>query len=528
MSDELGIALRMEGVSKRFPGTLAVDRVDFDVRAGEVHALMGENGAGKSTLMKMLAGSFDDYTGGIHISGQAVELHSPAQACEYGIGMVYQELSLAQPISIAENLLVGRLPTRWGGLVDRKALDREARRSLRQVGLDHLDPATPVEEISQHEAQLVEIAKVLGRNPCILVMDEPTSALSREEVKRLYEIIRKLRNCGLAIVYISHHLPEVFEIADRVTVLRDGRKVGTRDIAEVTPQTLVQMMVGEPIDEFYHQRDATFGGTALAVERLTRHGFVHDVSFELREGEILGVAGLAGSGRTELARSLCGLDPRHGGRVLLAGKELIPNDYPGAVANGLVYLSEDRKLQGLFLRLPVSQNLLSALTAAHSRLGVYFRANDRSIVEEQIKSLQIATATSETETGNLSGGNQQKVLLGKWLAKKPRVLILDEPSRGVDVNAKRRIHEAVIALADSGTAVLLLSSDLPELVGLSDRAVVLRGGHLIGEMRKGEMTEESVLLAANGALGLGKGVAEAGAGGQRDAVTRQRARGGGE
>lgn len=496
--NDIGIALRMEQVSKRYPGTLAVDRVDFEVRAGEVHALMGENGAGKSTLMKMLAGTFDDYTGQIHVGGKAVNLHSPAQACAYGVGMVYQELSLALPISIAENLLAGRLPVMRGGFVNRRKLMSEARRCLRQVGLEHLDPAMRVEEISQHEAQLVEIAKVLGRNPCILVMDEPTSALSREEVERLYGIIRNLRRRGLAIVYISHHLPEILAIADRVTVLRDGRKVGTDAIADVTPQSLVRMMVGQAIDEFYRQRTPAIGETVLSVERLTRRGFVHDISFDLHAGEILGVAGLAGSGRSELARALCGLDPVHGGLVTLAGKPLRPDDYPAAVANGLVYLTEDRKHQGLFLRLPVSRNLLAALTALHSRLGIYRAGRDRAIVAEQIASLQVATASDETEVGNLSGGNQQKVLLGKWLAKSPRVLILDEPSRGVDVNAKRRIHEAVMALADRGTAVLLLSSDLPELVGLSDRALVLRGGHLIGELRKDQMTEESVLLAANG------------------------------
>lgn len=511
MSD-IGIALRMEQVSKQYPGTLAVDHVDFEVRAGEVHALMGENGAGKSTLMKMLAGSFDDYTGQICVGEKLVDLRSPALACEHGIGMVYQELSLAQPISIAENLLVGRLPTKRGGLIDRERMMREAKRCLKQVGLEHLDPAMRIEEISQHEAQLVEIAKVLGRNPCILVMDEPTSALSRKEVQRLFDIVRKLRRRGLAIVYISHHLSEIFELADRVTVMRDGQKVATEEMAGVTPQSLVQMMVGQTVDEFYRQREPNLGDTILTVHHLTRLGFVHDISFALRAGEILGVAGLAGSGRSELARTMCGLDPAHGGRVVLAGDELPLGDYPGAVARGLVYLSEDRKNDGLFLRLSVSQNVLSALTPEHSRLGIYRSGADRSIVSEQVKSLQVAAASTETEVANLSGGNQQKVLLGKWVAKAPRVLILDEPSRGVDVNAKRLIHEAVMALADQGTAVLLLSSDLPELVGLSDRTIVVREGHLIGQLSKNEMTEESVLLAANGEMGrdAGCGVQDAG------------------
>jgi len=493
-----GTALRMAGVSKRYPGTLAVDNVDLSVYAGEVHALMGENGAGKSTLMKVLAGAFSDYTGRIFVGSRLMELRSPAQAKACGIGMVYQELSLAQPVSIAENLLVGRLPARRLGWVDRPAMLAQARRCLAQVGLQHLDPLTPVEEISQHEAQLVEIAKVLNACPCILVMDEPTSALSREEVRRLFQIIRNLRKRGLAIVYISHHLPEVFQIADRVTVLRDGRKIGTHAVADVTPQSLVQMMVGQAIDEFYHTRRHAVGEPVLDARRLTRYGFFHDVSFALRRGEILGVVGLTGAGRTELARSLCGLDPLHAGGVTLAGQALPAEDYPHAVRSGLVYLSEDRKNDGLFLRLSVTRNIASAMTVPHSTLGVYMPGRDGPLAREQMGRLRIAAPSPETDVGNLSGGNQQKVLLGKWLATAPKVLVLDEPTRGVDVGAKRRIHEAVFDLADRGAGVLLISSDLPEIVGLCDRAVVMRNGRLIGEMTKDEMTEESVLLAANG------------------------------
>jgi ABC-type sugar transport system ATPase subunit len=491
------VALQIEGVSKRFPGMLAVDNVDMEVRVGEVHALMGENGAGKSTLMKTLTGSFDDYTGNIKIGGQEVRLHSPAAAIAHGIGMVYQELSLARPVSIAENLFAGCLPTNRFGLIDRKAMLKNARRCLAHVSLD-IDPLKTVEEISQHEAQLVEIAKVLAKTPCILILDEPTSALSREETRRLFEIIRELKQRGLAIVYISHHLPEVFEIADRVTVLRDGRKVGTHDIHDITPATLVKMMVGQSINEFYEHREARMGSTALTVSRLTRYGFFHDISFQLCEGEILGVVGLCGAGRTELARSLCGLDPVHHGEVRLFDEVLPPDNYPDAVQKGLVYLSEDRKVDGLFLRLSVTQNLLAALLPTHSRAGIYFSRDDAAITQRYLDELGIVAASTETDVGTLSGGNQQKVLLGKWLATRPRVLILDEPSRGVDVKAKRSIHEVIMALADQGTAILLVSSDLPELVGLSDRALVMRNGHLIGEMDKAELSEESVLLAANG------------------------------
>jgi ribose transport system ATP-binding protein len=497
-------ALSMRGISKRFPGTLAVDNVDFDVQVGEVHALMGENGAGKSTLMKTLTGCFNDYAGTIRVGSKEVDVHSPADAKKYGIGMVYQELSLAHPISIAENLLAGRLPTGRWGLLDRKALLRQARQCLKTVGLD-LDPRKTVEEISQHEAQLVEIAKVLGSHPCVLVLDEPTSALSREEVQRLFTLIHDLKRRGLAIVYISHHLPEVFEVADRVTVLRDGRKAGTYAIDEVTAESLVQLMVGQSIDEFYSERRATIGDPVLCVERLTRLGFFHDVSFELRRGEILGLVGLSGAGRTELARSLCGLDPADFGSATLGGEPLELGNYPKAVAKGLVYLSENRKEEGLFLRLPVSTNLLASRLPFLSKGGIYCPGMAPSLVERFIEELDIVAASGEVDAGTLSGGNQQKVLLGKCLATEPEVLILDEPSRGVDVNAKRRIHRAVMRLADQGKSVLLISSDLPELVGLSDRALVMRNGHIIGEMGKDALSEESVLLAANGQGALSHG-----------------------
>lgn len=486
--DEIGVALRMEGVSKRFPGTLAVDNVDLEVRVGEVHALMGENGAGKSTLMRILTGAYGDYTGRVLISGKEVQLRSPAAAMAHGIGMVYQELSLARPISIAENVLAGRLPTTRWGLLDRKAVLRESRRCLGYVGLD-IDPLKSIEEISQHEAQLVEIAKVLGHRPCILILDEPTSALSREEVGRLFDIVRDLKRRGLSIIYISHHLPEVMEIADRVTVLRDGRKIATQDMAEVTPQSLVQMMVGQTIDAFYTHRTPRVGAAVLRAERLTRHGFVHDVSFEVRSGEILGLSGLSGAGRTELARSLCGLDPLDFGVATLDGVALARGDYPAAVSRGLAYLTEDRKEDGLFLRLPVGLNLL----AATGRSG-----KGDSIVGTFMKELGIVAASTSVDAGTLSGGNQQKVLLGKWLATRPKALILDEPTRGVDINAKRKIHESVMALADAGTAVLLISSDLPELVGLCDRVLVMRNGRLACEIGREGLSEEAVLLAANG------------------------------
>ncbi|MGB2820285.1 MAG: sugar ABC transporter ATP-binding protein, partial [Phycisphaerae bacterium] len=375
---EIGVALRMEGVSKRYPGTLAVDHVDFTVHAGEVHALVGENGAGKTTLMKVLAGAFDDYTGGTFINDKPVRLDSPAAAKSVGIEMIHQELSLAPPLSIAENVLAGRLPRRFG-LLDRKRMLRETRQWLSQVGLD-LDPALAVEEISQHEAQLVEIAKAMGNRPCILVMDEPTSSLSRQEVSRLFEIIRRLRRRGLAIVYISHHLSEIFEVADRVTVMRDGRRVATEQIRDVTSARLAEMMVGRSVSNLYAQRKSAPGPVKLRVEGLSRWGFFHGVSFDVREGEVLGLAGLSGAGRSELARSLCGIDPVDAGRVHLDGRRIRPASYRAAIKAGLAYLPEDRKQQGLAARLTMGENALSALIPRHCRAGVYFAGRAKGLL----------------------------------------------------------------------------------------------------------------------------------------------------
>jgi len=499
-SDNIGIALRMKSVSKKYPGTLAVDSVDFEARVGEVHAIMGENGAGKSTLMKILAGSFNDYTGSIFIGQKEVKLRSPSTANAYGIGMIYQELSLARPISIAENLLIGRLPRKYGFWLDRKAMVQQACRLCEKVGLD-LDPLKTIEDISHHQSQLVEIAKVLGSNPCILVMDEPTSALSREEVGRLFKIIRQLKNRGITIIYISHHLQEVFEIADRITVMRDGKIIDTKSINEVTPPTIVQMMVGQTIDEFYIQRKPNIGKTVLNIQNLTRRGFFHNVSFNAHKGEILGVAGLTGAGRTEMARSMCGLDPLDNGTIEVAGKQLEQHSYYTAMKHGMLYLSEDRKTDGLFLRLSVKQNLVPTIIDRHTRYGIYSSRHEKAKTTELISKLDIITSSASVDVSNLSGGNQQKVLLGKWIAADPTILVLDEPTRGVDIKAKMKIHKAIIELADNGRAIILISSDLPELVGLSDRVIVMRDGHMISEMQKEQLSEKSVLLAMNGELG---------------------------
>lgn len=499
MSDQqLGLALEMKNVTKRFPGTIAVNGVSFDVFAGEVHALVGENGAGKSTLMKMLAGSFNDYEGEIVIGDKKINLHSPAIAKANGIEMIYQELSLALPISIAENVLVGKLPVTKLGLLDRQKTIDDTGSALDRVGLSHLDPFMAIEEISQHEAQLVEIAKALWKEPCILVMDEPTSALSREEVELLFRIIERLKNEGLAIVYISHHLPEVFRIADRVTVLRDGKKIATKPVEEVSRQEVVQMMVGKSVAEFYNHKSHATKRESIRVENLTRFGFFHEVSFTAYEGEVLGIGGISGAGRSELGRAIVGLDDTDFGSVYLQGKKLrIPN-LGTAMSKGIAYLTENRKTEGLALRLSVRENVLVSLVPRHTKAGVYNRGLGEGKLEALVEELSIYPPDPDRMMNNLSGGNQQKVLLAKWMAIEPRVLILDEPTRGVDIGAKQIIHESIESWAKEGHTIVLISSDLPELVALSNRILIMRQGRFIKEMSQEESTEETVLLAANG------------------------------
>lgn len=491
-------ALEMRQVSKRFPGTLAVDKVDFRVKRGEVHALMGENGAGKSTLMKMLNGLFNDYTGDIYINGEKKMLHTPNLAKEAGIGMVYQELSLARRISIYENLLVGRLPVK-GFFVDKKKAIEEAKKLLARVGLDYIDPTIDVSEISQCEAQLVEIAKVLGSNPHIIVMDEPTSALSSEEVNRLYGIIRQLKSEGLAIVYISHHLAEIFEIADHVTVMRDGKLVGDFPVSETNPDHLVEMMVGSPVKNFYENHVSMVQDeVVLKAEDYTRWGFFHHVNFELHKGEVLAICGLAGAGRTEIAHALIGVDKADGGKVFIHGKEVHFKNFGEAIDGGLGYLTEDRKVVGLALNQTVADNVTSCIIDKNSKAGFFNAASLNNLVDEKINEMSVYPADRNRLVNSFSGGNQQKVLMAKWLASGVDILILDEPTRGVDVNAKQVIHNVVKDYVAKGNSVILLSSDLPEVVGLADRAVILRDGHTIGMIQKKDMTENSILIAANG------------------------------
>jgi ABC-type sugar transport system, ATPase component len=492
-------ALVMKDIVKTFPGTVAVNHVSFDVKKGEVHALCGENGAGKSTLMKIIAGENGEYEGQVWIDDKQVALNTPQKAKENGIEIIHQELSLAQSISIAENILVGRLPKK-GFMLNSKALIEKSAYYLKMVGLENINPTRLVSSLSQHEAQLVEIAKALSNHPKILIMDEPTSALSREEVKRLFAIIDDLKKNGLAIIYISHFLNEVFEVSDRITVMRDGKHEGTFNKSETTPGEIIHMMVGRDVDVFYSATQSNVGEEILRVQNLTRYGFFHDISFSVSRGEVVGICGLTGAGRSEIAKSMCGLDPLDKGEIYLLGQKIEIRNYQDCIKQGIAYLPEDRKKQGLQLDFSMADNITSALIIAQSKNTWINKRKYDSNVKNLIETLKIVPNQPQKVVKTFSGGNQQKVLLAKLMAIKPKLLILDEPTRGVDVGAKEMIHNAVREYASKGNAVMLISSDMMELSGLSDRVLIVNQGRIAGTMDRTECTEESLLMAANGGV----------------------------
>jgi len=486
----------MQGIRKAFPGVVALDGVDLEVRAGEVHVLLGENGAGKSTLMKILSGAQAKDAGEIRLGGEPVHIAGPRDAHRRGIRIIYQELTLVPHLSVAENIALGREPGRLG-LIDRRAQDREARERLGRLGVT-IDPRTPVGELGVARQQMVEVAKALEGEPRLIIMDEPTSALTATEISELFATIERLTARGVAVVYISHRMEEVTRVGHRVTVLRDGRHVATRRIADVTVPELVKLMAGREVTDHYPRRRVPPGDEILRAEGLSRAGVLHDVSFSLRRGEVLGVAGLMGAGRTELARILAGADRPDRGRVILHGRA-VPAGRPGeAIRRGLALLPEDRKTQGLVLGLPVQANVALPSTPRLTRLGVVDRAAETALAQRQVDDLRIRTPSLAQRVVNLSGGNQQKVVLGKWLAADVDVLLMDEPTRGIDVAAKVEIYELMNRLTAEGKAILMISSELPEVLGMSDRILVLYRGSLVAEMSAQGVTQEQVLAAALG------------------------------
>ncbi len=490
------IMLEVRNISKAFPGTQALEQVSLAVRKGEVHAILGENGAGKSTLMLILAGVHQEDSGEILLEGNPVEIHDPHHAQTLGISMVHQDLSLAPSLSVAENMFANRQPLTRLGMVDFPKLYRQTREALAQFEID-IDPRQPVRELSVALQQVVEIATALSRKAKVLILDEPTSALTAHETAILFKIIRRLRDQGVTILYITHKLSEVMEIADRFTVLRDGRVVGTLETKEATEDDIVHMMVGRELSQYFPDLGEVTDECLFEVRNLTGRTF-RNVSFKLYKGEVLGIAGLAGAGRTDMARAIFGADPLLSGEVYLNGQRVEIRSPADAVKLGLGYVPEDRKEAGLFLSLTVRENTVAAGLKLFSNAIFMDHRKMLLAVTDIVRSLDIKTPSLEQQVMNLSGGNQQKVMLAKWLVVNPKVLIVDEPTRGVDVGVKADVHQLLRDLATRGVGVIMISSELPEVLGMSDRILVMREGEIVGEISHADATEENVMSYAAG------------------------------
>ncbi|MER5633438.1 sugar ABC transporter ATP-binding protein [Streptomyces nitrosporeus] len=485
--------LRIEGVRKTFPGVVALDSVDFDLRAGEVHVLLGENGAGKSTLIKMLSGAYRPDSGRIFARGEEVRIHGAEDAEKLKIATIYQEFNLVPDLTVAENIFLGRQPRRFG-MIDRRRMEADAEVLLERVGLS-VPPRTRVRELGIARLQMVEIAKALSLDARVLIMDEPTAVLTSEEVEKLFRIVRQLREDGVGIVFITHHLDEIAALGDRVTVIRDGRSVG--QVPASTPEAeLVQLMVGRSIDQQYPRERPETGEPLLSVRGLTRHGVFHDISFDVHAGEVVGLAGLVGAGRTEVARAVFGADPYDTGTVEVRGERLGRHDVTAAMGAGLGLVPEDRKGQGLVLDASVQENLGLVTLRSATRSGIVDLKGQRTAAARIAEQLGVRMAGLGQHVRTLSGGNQQKVVIGKWLLADTRVLILDEPTRGIDVGAKVEIYQLVNELTASGHAVLMISSDLPEVLGMSDRVLVMAQGRIAGELPADEATQDTVMALA--------------------------------
>jgi rhamnose transport system ATP-binding protein len=486
--------IRVQNVSKSFGGVHALQDVHFEIFAGEVHALLGENGAGKSTLIKIITGVHQPDSGEILLDGRPVRFANTREAQEHGIAAIYQEPSLFPDLDVAENIMVGRQPERrWG--IDWKRMYQEAGSLLRRLGLA-IDPRTRARELSVAQQQVVEIARALSINAKVLIMDEPTSSLTLGEVEDLFAIVRQLREAGTAIVFISHRLEELFALADRVTILRDGNYVGTRAMSGVTTEELIRMMVGRALGELFPKQAVEPGEVVLEVERLGREGSFSGVSFQLRRGEILGMSGLIGAGRTNVARAIFGTEPATEGTIRLDGKAVTLDSPDTAMALGIGYVPEDRKEHGLVLQMSIAGNITLPVLSSFARLGWLDETREMQAASAASQKLAVKMANVEQKAVELSGGNQQKVVLAKWLETRPRVLILDEPTRGIDVGTKAAVHGLMSSLAAEGMAILMISSELPEVLGMSDRILVMREGRLTGEFSRAEATQEKLMSAA--------------------------------
>ena len=494
--------LEMTGIKKSFSGIYALNGIDFSLERGEVHALLGENGAGKSTLIKVLGGIHQPDCGSIRIDGREVRVRNVAEARENGIGIIHQEIVLVPYLTVAQNLFLGREIIKHG-VVDMAETNRRAEEMISSLGV-HIQTDTMVEDLTIAQQQMVEIVKAVSFDGRIIVMDEPTSSLSNEEVEQLFEIIARLKEKKVSIIYISHRMEELFRISDRVTIIRDGTYVGTRETSKTTANELVAMMVGRDLESFYARdfNDLSGADTALEVKNLTSEGTFENISFHVRKGEILGFAGLVGAGRSEIMECIFGARPYQSGEIILNGKTVSFKNPMQAIQAGIALVPEDRKKQGLVLGNSVAFNLTLASLRFYMNGIAISEKKRKAVIDSYFEKLRIKAASSKIEAGSLSGGNQQKVVLGKWLATKPDVLILDEPTRGVDVNAKFELYSVINELAKNGIAIIMVSSELPEIINMCDNVCVIREGKLTGVLAKDDLSQEEIMKYATGGSSL--------------------------
>src|SRR5438552_2544907 len=492
------VILRAINISKSYAGVHALRNASFELRAGEVHALIGENGAGKSTLIKIITGAVDPDAGEIHLDGKVILQNSPRVAKQLGIAAIYQQPALFPELSVAENIAIGLEEASILSRVDWRARKRRAADLLARVGAK-IDPDLAAGDLTMPQQQLVEIARALGAQAKVLIMDEPTASLSEEDTQNLFAVIRQLRAEGAGIIYISHRLEELPMIADRVTVLRDGRTIDTREMSEVNREQLIQFMVGRELSAIFPQKDVEIGNVVLELRQVgCSASGVHNVNFSVRAGEIVGLAGLVGGGRTELARTIFGLTPADHGEIHLRGKPVNIGSAAQAIEAGIAYVPEDRRRHGVILDLAISANITLASLDRFSRLGALDLRREREVAAKYTRKLGIKTPAIFAPVVTLSGGNQQKVALSRWLATKPLLLILDEPTQGIDVGAKSEVHALMIELALQGVAILMISSELPEVLGMSDRIAVMHGGTIVAVLDRSEATQERILALALG------------------------------
>lgn len=499
---ETNYLIEMQHITKIFPGVKALDDINFTLKPGEVHVLLGENGAGKSTLMKVLAGAYTPDAGTLLAEGREITRFDPITAKKNGIGIIYQEFNLVPYLSVAENIYIDHMPPKMGVLVDRKQMHQQADKLLRDMKMN-VDTHALASEIPVAQQQMVEVAKALTHDLKVLIMDEPTASLSEVEIQQLFEIVRSLTKQGIGVIYISHRLQEISQIGDRITIMRDGKYICTKDVKDTSPEEIVKLMVGREIVDLYHRNRQKPGEVALKVEHLySEKERLSDVGMELRRGEIVGLAGLVGAGRTELARAIFHVDPYEKGDVTLLGKLADKKQSPrDMIERGLSLIPEDRKRQGLSLILPIAQNIVMASLSKINPRGWIRAAAEKKCVDQYIKELNVITPSSEQLAGNLSGGNQQKVVLAKWLCTKAEVIIFDEPTRGIDVGAKKEIYAFMDELVKTGKAILMISSELPEIIGMSDRIYVMRDRKIVKELQSNEATQEMIIsYAMEGAI----------------------------